>query len=130
MTLYSGGKLGLESGKGTPEEAAKRLMPGIEKAYPGTIKEQSGKVARFHWPTYAWTKGSYSCYKPGQWTTIAGSEGEPAGNLYFAGEHCSYDFQGYMNGAAQSGLETAKALMMRLSGAKAAQGRARAAGRG
>jgi monoamine oxidase len=52
------------------------------------------------------------------------------GNLYFAGEHCSYDFQGYMNGAAQSGLDTAKALMMRLSGAKAAQALARAVGRG
>ena len=130
LTLYSGGKLGLEAGKGAAEEAAKRLLPGIEKAYPGTTKEQNGKVARFHWPTYAWTKGSYSCYKPGQWTTIAGSEGEPAGNLYFAGEHCSYDFQGYMNGAAQSGLDTAKALMMKLSGAKAAQARARAAGRG
>jgi monoamine oxidase len=130
LTLYSGGKLGLEAGKGSPEEAAKRLLPGIEKAYPGTLKEQSDKVARFHWPTYAWTKGSYSCYKPGQWTTIAGSEGEPVGNLYFAGEHCSYDFQGYMNGAAQSGLDTAKALMMRLSGAKAAQALARAVGRG
>jgi monoamine oxidase len=130
LTLYSGGRLGVEAGLGMAEEAAKRLMPGIEKAYPGTTKERNGKVARFHWPSYTWTKGSYSCYKPGQWTTIAGSEGVPAGNLYFAGEHCSYDFQGYMNGAAQSGLETAKALMSRLSGAKAAQAFAKGAGRG
>jgi len=130
LTLYSGGRLGIEAGMGAAEEAAKRLMPGIEKAYRGTSKEANGKVTRFHWPTYAWTKGSYSCYKPGQWTTIAGSEGLPVGNLYFAGEHCSYDFQGYMNGAAQSGLETAKALMARLSGAKAAQALSRAAGRG
>ena len=130
LTLYSGGRLGVEAGMGAAEEAAKRLMPGIEKAYRGTSKEANGKVTRFHWPTYAWTKGSYSCYKPGQWTTIAGSEGLPVGNLYFAGEHCSYDFQGYMNGAAQSGLDTAKALMTRLSGAKAAQALSRAAGRG
>ena len=57
---------------------------------------------------FPWTKGSYSCYKPGQWTTIAGAEGLPVGNLFFAGEHCSYDFQGYMNGAAQSGADTAR----------------------
>jgi monoamine oxidase len=38
------------------------------------------------------------------------------GHLFFAGEHCSYDFQGYMNGAAQSGADTAKAVMALVSG--------------
>jgi len=121
LTLYSGGKRGLEVGNGTAEQVATRLMTGIERTYPGTTRARNGKVARFHWPTFPWTKGSYACYKPGQWTTIAGSEGLPVGNLFFAGEHCSYDFQGYMNGAAQSGLDTAKAIMARLSGAKAAR---------
>jgi monoamine oxidase len=121
LTLYSGGNRGLEVGKGTAEQVAAKLLAGIERAYPGTIRERNGKVARFHWPTFPWTKGSYACYKPGQWTTIAGTEGLPVGNLFFAGEHCSYDFQGYMNGAAQSGLDTAKAVMARLSGSDAAQ---------
>jgi monoamine oxidase len=121
MTLYSGGKLAHDVGQGTAEEAAVRLMRGIERAYPGTTRERNGKVSRFHWPTHPWTKGSYSCYKPGQWTTIAGSEGLPVGNLFFAGEHCSYDFQGYMNGAAQSGADAAKAVMSVVSGSKAAR---------
>jgi monoamine oxidase len=121
LTLYSGGKRGLDVGNGTAEQVAARLMTGIERAYPGTTRARNGKVARFHWPTFPWTKGSYACYKPGQWTTIAGSEGLPVGNLFFAGEHCSYDFQGYMNGAAQSGLDTAKAIMARLSGNQAAR---------
>jgi len=116
LTLYSGGKLALDAGQGTAEEAATRLMRGIERAYPGTTRERNGKVSRFHWPTFPWTKGSYACYKPGQWTTIAGAEGLPVGNLFFAGEHCSYDVQGYMNGAAQSGADTAKAVMAKLSG--------------
>jgi monoamine oxidase len=121
LTLYSGGKPAIDVGQGTAEEQAKRLMAGVEKAYPGATKERNGKVSRFHWPSFPWTKSSYSCYKPGQWTTIAGAEGLPEGNLYFAGEHCSYDFQGYMNGAAQSGADTAKAIMGQLSGSKAAQ---------
>jgi monoamine oxidase len=121
LTLYSGGRLAHEAGQGTAEEAAARLMAGVERAYPGARAEQNGKVSRFHWPTYAWTKGSYSCYRPGQWTTIAGAEGLPVGNLFFAGEHCSYDFQGYMNGAAQSGADTARAVMSAASGAKAAR---------
>lgn len=116
VTLYSGGKLGLEAGKGTIEEAVQRLLPGFNKAYPGSTAERNGKVARMHWPTFPWTKASYAAYKPGQWTTIAGAEGLPVGNLFFAGEHCSYDFQGYMNGAAQTGADTAKAIMAKVSG--------------
>lgn len=116
LTLYSGGKLAIAAGEGSAEQAAVRLMRGVERAYPGATRDRNGKVSRFHWPTFAWTKGSYSCYKPGQWTTIAGAEGLPVGNLFFAGEHCSYDFQGYMNGAAQSGADTARAVMSKLSG--------------
>jgi monoamine oxidase len=116
LTLYSGGALGHAAGEGTAEQAAQRLLRGVERAYPGTLAERNGKVSRFHWPTHPWSKGSYSCYRPGQWTSIAGSEGLPVGNLFFAGEHCSYDFQGYMNGAAQSGADTAKAVMSRVSG--------------
>lgn len=116
LTLYSGGKLALDAGQGTAEEVAAKLMKGIEKAYPGATAQRNGKVSRFHWPTFPWTKSAYSCFKPGQWTTIAGSEGVPVGNLFFAGEHCSYDFQGFMNGAAQSGADTAKAVMAKVSG--------------
>jgi monoamine oxidase len=120
LTLYSGGRLAHETGKGTAEAVAEQLMRGIERAYPGATRERNGKVSRFHWPTFPWTKGSYSCYRPGQWTTIAGSEGLPVGNLFFAGEHCSYDFQGYMNGAAQSGADAAKAIMSAVSAVKVA----------
>jgi len=116
LTLYSGGKLALAAGEGSAEDAAARLMRGIERAFPGATRAQNGKVSRFHWPTFPWTKAAYACYKPGQWTTIAGAEGLPVGNLFFAGEHCSYDFQGYMNGAAQSGADTAKAVMSKVSG--------------
>jgi monoamine oxidase len=116
LTLYSGGKLALAAGEGSAEEAATRLMRGIERAFPGATAARNGKVSRFHWPTFPWTKAAYACYKPGQWTTIAGAEGLPVGNLFFAGEHCSYDFQGYMNGAAQSGADTAKSVMSKLSG--------------
>jgi monoamine oxidase len=121
LTLYSGGKLAHAAGEGPAETVATRLLAGIERAYPGTIAERNGKVSRFHWPTYTWTKGSYSCYRPGQWTTIAGAEGLPVGNLFFAGEHCSYDFQGYMNGAAQTGADVAKAVMAAASVPRAAR---------
>jgi monoamine oxidase len=122
LTFYSGGKLAHDAGQGTAEEVAARFVKAIERAYPGVTAERNGKVSRFHWPTFPWSKAAYACYKPGQWTTIAGAEGLPVGNLFFAGEHCSYDFQGYMNGAAQTGADTAKAVLAKISGSSASLG--------
>ena len=58
-----------------------------------------------HWPSNPLTKGSYTCYKPGQFTSIAGREGTRVANLHFAGEHTNsfYDYQGFMEGACISG---------------------------
>jgi monoamine oxidase len=35
----------------------------------------------------------------------------PIGDVYFAGEHCSVDFQGYMNGAAETGRVAAETIL-------------------
>lgn len=115
ITFYSGGSRGVDAGRGTARDALQRYLPGFEKAYPGSRALLNGKVSRFHWPTNPFVKGAYSCYKPGQWTTIGGAEGESVGNLHFAGEHTSVDFQGYMNGGAQSGADAAKAVLASMS---------------
>ena len=41
------------------------------------------------------------------------SKGMPVGNLYFAGEHANsfYDWQGFMEGAAISGIDAAEAIL-------------------
>ncbi len=111
LTFFSGGQPGIAVGSGTPADQANRLMPGLERAFPGSIAARNGNVARFQWPSFPLTKGSYACYKPGQWTTIHGAEIKPVGQLYFAGEHCSYDFQGYMNGGAETGKLAAESLL-------------------
>ncbi|MCA8915828.1 MAG: FAD-dependent oxidoreductase [Planctomycetes bacterium] len=111
ITLYSGGKPGVAVGENTPREQIARLMPGLEKAYPGSKWAYSGRHFRMHWPSHAFTKASYACYRPGQWSSIAGHEIEPVGNLLFAGEHCSSDFQGYMNGGAETGRVAAESIL-------------------
>lgn len=42
------------------------------------------------------------------------------GNLYFAGEHCSTDFQGFMNGGAETGRRAAQVLLVALGKTRAA----------
>jgi monoamine oxidase len=58
-------------------------------------------------------RGSYTCYTPGQFTGIAGLEGQPAGRLLFAGEHADsfYSWQGFMEGACLSGIAAAGQIL-------------------
>ncbi len=111
LTLYSGGQPGVAVGQGSAQEQAARMLPGVDQTFPGASAAFTGRVARFHWPTYPWTKGSYTSYTPGQWTTIHGAEILPVGNLFFAGEHCSYLYQGYMNGGAETGATAASWIL-------------------
>ncbi|MBX7143277.1 MAG: FAD-dependent oxidoreductase [Oligoflexia bacterium] len=114
LTLYFGGTPGVAVGQGTPSQRLAEFQSALEQLYPGTGEALNGKVSRFHWPTQEFTQGSYACYKPGQWTSIAGAEILPVAGIYFAGEHCSYDFQGYMNGAAETGRRAAEAILAAL----------------
>jgi len=76
--------------------------------------------ARAHWPSDPNTLGSYTCNQPGYFTTMEGCLGEPAGNLVFAGEHTDsfHDFQGFIEGAAQSGTRAAEYLLERIRNRK------------
>ena len=121
LTLYSGGKLGNDVGQGTAEEAAVRLMRGIERAYPGATANATARCRGFTGPHFHGRRAATPATNLGSGRRSPGPKGLPVGNLFFAGEHCSYDFQGFMNGAAQSGADAAKAVMSALSGAKAAR---------
>ena len=59
------------------------------------------------------TKVGGDTNRPGQFTSIAGNEGTPVGNLYFAGEHANsfYEWQGFMEGAALSGIQAATEIL-------------------
>ena len=42
---------------------------------------------------------------------FAGAEHERAGNCHFAGEHTSHDFQGYLQGAVETGERAAGEIL-------------------
>jgi monoamine oxidase len=111
ITIFQGGSAGLHLADAGPAAQADAMSVPLDKVFPGSKSARNGNVGTFHWPTYPLSLGSYACYKPGQWTGIAGEEAAPVGGLYFAGEHCSPDFQGYMNGGAATGREAAEAVL-------------------
>ncbi|WP_324674344.1 NAD(P)/FAD-dependent oxidoreductase [Hymenobacter sp. GOD-10R] len=116
FTVYLGGQAGLDVGSGTPESQAGKFLPVLDAAWPGTKAKYNGKAERFHWPTHPYTLASYACYRVGQYSTIAGAERKPVGNLFFAGEHCSAYYQGFMNGAAETGRMAADDVQAALRG--------------
>ena len=104
---------------GTDAERAAEATSALETLWPGIAAAHDGNVERFHWPSNPWVRGSYSAYQTGDYTTIAGAESERVGNLHFAGEHTTLDFQGFMNGGSESG-ELAAAEVMADLGIEAA----------
>jgi monoamine oxidase len=100
---YTGGLIGASFGQGTPESRALQFLEQIKPVLPGLSDYWNGKATIDFWPGYEWTKGSYSYWKVAQYTTFAGMERKRQGNCHFAGEHTSIDFQGYLNGAVESG---------------------------
>lgn len=110
-TCYLGGRAGMEIGAGTVEERTRGVLPALDRAFPGLANAHTGTSIRIHWPSEPFSLGAYSCFRPGQWTQFNGEIGRRAGNLLFAGEHCSTGFQGYMNGAAETGRLAAQTII-------------------
>jgi monoamine oxidase len=104
---YTGGRIGASFGTGTPTERAQQFLTQIEPVLPGLSGEWNGRATLDFWPAYEWTRGSYSYWKVGQYTGFAGIEGRQEGNAHFCGEHTSIDFQGYLNGAVETGERAA-----------------------
>jgi monoamine oxidase len=102
LTNYVGGDRGVAIGAGEPAARASEALPWIDQVFPGAAAAATGDAVRMHWPTHPHTLGSYACYRPGQWAFWS-REGERVGNLHFCGEHTSLDFQGYMEGGAETG---------------------------
>jgi monoamine oxidase len=111
----------LESpGMGTTEDAALAHLPLIDELFPGAAEAYiAGSAQRMHWPTYELTKGSYTCWRVGQ-GVFYGSEEEAVDNVHFAGEHTSGDYQGWMEGGAESGVRAATEIIDALAARPAA----------
>jgi monoamine oxidase len=93
-----------------PDNVVKDYVDKLDSVFINSKRQFTNNHVFVDWIGNPLSKGSYSCYKVGQWSTIAGLEAEPIGNFFFAGEHCSEDFQGYMNGGAETGRKVAETI--------------------
>jgi monoamine oxidase len=114
ITNYLGGKRGENVGEGTTETQVESFIKEFDTVFPGVAAQYTGQAYRAHWTGNPFMLGSYSCYLPGQTAGLRGAEGEVVGGLHFAGEHTSLDYQGYMNGACESGERVAAEIVERV----------------
>ncbi len=114
FTVFAGGKFGDVIYEKSKEELIADFVPGLDKIYSGAEKSYTNKNIKYCWEKNTHIRGGYSSFKKGQWSTLAGWEAEPVGDIYFAGEHVSRDFQGYMNGGAQTGRVAAEAIAQKI----------------
>jgi monoamine oxidase len=115
-TIFPGGKAGVDVGSTDPIVLKEKYITSLDGVYPGAKAQFNNNFQFWCWPTYGYSKGSYVSFKVNQYTTMAGTEFEPIDNLYFAGEHCSYAFQGFMNGGAETGRVAAEMIIKKLKG--------------
>jgi monoamine oxidase len=62
------------------------------------------------WQADSFTRGAYAFYRPGQWFSLLPALKKPFGRVFFAGEHIG-DWQGFMEGAVQTGYDAAKQIL-------------------
>ena len=97
-----------------PQNKLDKYVDDMEQVFPGSKSTYSNKHVFASWSSYPFVKASYTCPKPGQWNSAMLHTSEPIGNVFFAGEHCSVDYQGFMNGAAETGRLAAQQIIEKL----------------
>jgi monoamine oxidase len=92
-------------------ENVKRFFKQLDLIWPGVSKHWNGKAAFGNAQADPNIQGSYSCWLVGQQTGFAGYERVRQGNVHFAGEHTSVEFQGFMEGGAISGVTAGREVL-------------------
>jgi monoamine oxidase len=115
FTVFGGGNFGNYMNE-TKEELLKgNFHSELNTIYPSAENIFADKNIKYCWAANPNAKGGYSAFKKGQWSTLSGWEETPVGNIFFAGEHVSKEFQGYMNGAAETSRVAVNKMLQQIS---------------
>jgi monoamine oxidase len=107
LTLLAGGRAsaelqGILRAEG-PDGAARRLTWMDPRGMAAPVLASEAIV----WEDDPWAGGGYAVFDPAFEPGLRAWLARPAGRVLFAGEHTSRGWQGYMNGAVESGLRAA-----------------------
>ncbi|MEV7546057.1 NAD(P)/FAD-dependent oxidoreductase [Streptomyces sp. NPDC089915] len=124
LLQYGGGSLAGALTPATPfatesdpyvRDLAGRVLTGVDAFFPGTKAVWTGRAQLSAWHRNPYSLGAYSYWPTGYLHRYAKYEGTAQGNVHIGGEHCSYDFQGFMEGAAAEGERAAREVIAALT---------------
>jgi monoamine oxidase len=108
LTLLAGGNASAAArtilASGGPAAIAKELR------WLGGGPREAPDAHAVSWEDDEWAQGGYAYFAPSFDPSARPLLGRAAGRLLFAGAHTSLEYQGYMNGAVESGLRVADEL--------------------
>ena len=105
LSLLAGGS----ASDATQAIVAKHGVRGLAGALDWLGSQSSELTAsrQIVWEQDPYARGGYAYFDPGFDPALRAWLARPAGRLFFAGEHTSLKWQGYMNGAVESGRRAA-----------------------
>lgn len=115
LTVFSGADAAEDLRRLAPPERDAWAFRTLSVAFPD-VEAAVVKERFIDWPGFPLTRASYSFPAPGQVTAfgpvlVDGIVGDGLPPLMFAGEHTSYAFIGYMEGALSSGVRVGRQLL-------------------
>ena len=115
LTLFAGASEAEEMRRLPPTERNAWALRSLQPAYPN-LDDVIVRDRFIDWTGFPLTRASYSFPAPGQVTALGpvlvdGIDDGDLPPLLFAGEHTSFAFIGYMEGALSSGVRVGRALL-------------------
>ena len=86
----------------------------LERAAPGISEGFNGRAVASNWSADPWARGSYAAFLPGQTTKYGLVAKRTEGGIHFAGEHTSTNYQGFLEGAVETGERAAREVQREL----------------
>lgn len=105
LALLAGGS----ASDATADTITKDGVAGLTRSLEWLGSRNTAAIASayFRWESDTWARGGYAMFDPTFDPALRGWLAQPFGRIFFAGEHTSIAWQGYMNGAVESGRRAA-----------------------
>ncbi len=106
LTAYIPDKSGMEIARLGVDDRLKKILAAVTELHPEAGRYFEGGAVKW-WQEDEWAGGTYAYFRPGESVSLRPRIAEPEGRIHFAGEHTA-SWQGYMNGAIESGHRAAR----------------------
>jgi monoamine oxidase len=105
LTLLAGGSASEQTRAIVAKSGIGRLADDLD--WLGPPRAELLASQQVVWESDVWARGGYAYFDPGFDPALRPWLARPSDRLFFAGEHTSIRWQGYMNGAVESGRRAA-----------------------